>query len=76
MSTYVGISTNKIVPVPAVPEPNSPEGGRGHSRITYGIVLVREVSFRLLQLALLNGPRTDQQGFCDYVGYSYRLPHY
>ena len=26
MSTYVGISTNKIVPVPAVPEPNSPEG--------------------------------------------------
>ena len=26
MSTYVGISTKKIVPVPAVPEPNSPEG--------------------------------------------------
>ena len=25
-STYVGISTKKIVPVPAVPEPNSPEG--------------------------------------------------
>ncbi len=26
-------------------------------------LLVREVSFRLLLLALLNGPRTDQQGY-------------
>jgi hypothetical protein len=24
-SSYMGISTNKIVPVPAVPEPNSPD---------------------------------------------------